>query len=233
MAPAAVVVMAVMVAAGEARALPGVSVFIQQQYHAPPYAPPASPLLSSPLRPHSSLATSSFTQQLGPDVSDDSWFPSWFGNPEDHSRKSGGESGRTVKKYGGSKTPRIYVKKLEPVKKFRDDEKTAEGAKEEKSSKTKGSGRPPASPLSLLPPVTRAKFTSPTKSTSAERRAAYGGGGSVPPQAYHIVQNIIFFDTLDHKTVFNTLIGYRAANGLPLYKLESLRPFFPYSNYKG
>ncbi|KAF2361950.1 hypothetical protein FHG87_007289 [Trinorchestia longiramus] len=81
-----------------------------------------------------------------------------------------------------------------------------------------------------VPESMKDKFHEPQEKSTAERRAKYDLNRefSTPPHAYRIVEEIPFFDTLDHKTVILTLENFRAENTIALHKLKSIRPFFPF-----
>jgi len=105
-----------------------------------------------------------------------------------------------------------------------------------------GDGRDPSlitkgikfiSKLEELPDSMKDKFYHPELSAQGRKdKYRLSEDYRTPRSGKSVNANSLYFDKLNHKQVVNTLISFRNDNKMTHLELESLRPFFPYSNYK-
>ncbi|XP_042240109.1 uncharacterized protein LOC121878152 isoform X2 [Homarus americanus] len=81
-----------------------------------------------------------------------------------------------------------------------------------------------------IPNETRDQFTPPDPPSKNDREQKYFSNFIIemPPHAHIVVHDEPFFDSLDHGKIILALEQRRKRYHLPLHKLKSLRPYFPF-----
>ncbi|KAK8746943.1 hypothetical protein OTU49_016906, partial [Cherax quadricarinatus] len=81
-----------------------------------------------------------------------------------------------------------------------------------------------------IPSETLRRFKPPRPASKEERTRSYFSDYRVqtPPHAHLLVYKEPFFDTVNHGKIILGLQERRKQYNLPLHKLKSLRPYFPF-----